>query len=545
MPKGSPGSSVEDLAFPKGRAAIHPPESEPEPSDQELMNAMHREVGRVQALDLAEDVARGTATKAAEKVLERDRQRREAESDTKEGKLRQFRYYLRSLEELASKDAGAVSNGEETRLNLKLYRMENNGGPRESEVYQTAIEFAGTEALAMVDPDLDGRAQAWAEKKGVFGRYRWRLQGWAAGEFTLDTTYLVATEPPPGYEPPKEPDAPREPQPAPDPMADMMKTLSFAKQFKDALGLDGGGRADAAAIAMAEKAAAATARMDAADRHRDELRKLEKEHREGIETADAKGYARGLTDGKRAAEDELKPRIWELERKLDSGKEPSILEEAVKMVGGPEVVASIAKMAVASMTAAKQQPPPPRPGQGAVAQSAAQSAQSAPQALPALQEPTKAEWRAAVDETEAAISLIEESGDTSPDTLNTKAALETFLQAGHADGPMGNWWMAWHRGYKDAVTQILAALDTPDDDPTEPTMDMEGLKTLLHRRLDEGADDSAILEELARVVPEPTRSEWKKLLAWVPDTAAAAMISEGRKDHEARIAALLPAFLKA
>lgn len=538
MPKGS---SVEDLAFPKGRAAIRGPESEQEPpSDAELMAASQREVGRIQALDLAESVARGTATKAAEKALERDRQRREAEADTKEGKLRQFRYYLRSLEELASKDAGAVSNAEETRLNLKLYRMENNGGPRESEVYQMAIELAGNDALAMVDPDLDGRAQAWAEKKGVFGRYRWRLQGWAAGEFTLDTTYLVATEPPPGYEPPKQPEEPREPLPPPDPMADMMKALGVAKQFKDALGLDGGGRADAAAITMAEKAAAATARMDAADRHRDELRKMEKDHREDLEAADAKGYARGLTDGRRAAEDEFRPRLWELERKLESGKEPSILEEAVKMVGGPEVVASIAKMAVASMTAAKHQPPP-APHQGAVSQSVSQSA---PQALPPLQEPTKAEWRTAMDETETAVALIEESGDTSPDTIKTFSALKQFIQAGEADGPLGNWWLAWQQGYKEAVTQVLTALDTPNDESLEPTMDMEGLKTLLHRRLDEGADDAAILDELARVVQPDTRARWKKLLAWVPNTSAAAMIADGRPDHEARIEALLPAFLK-
>ena len=75
-------------------------------------------------------------------------------------------------------------------------------------------------------------------------------------------------------------------------------------------------------------------------------------------------------------------------------------------------------------------------------------------------------------------------------------------------------------------------------------MDMEGLKSLLHRRLDEGATDTAILEELSRVVPEPTRAGWKKLLAWVPISSAATMIAEGRAEQEPRIQRLLASFLE-
>ncbi|HZU53322.1 MAG TPA: hypothetical protein VFF77_05475, partial [Holophagaceae bacterium] len=352
MPKGS---TVEEHAFPRGRAAIIPApaetqEEEEARADAARLAAVNQEVGKVQALDLAERVAAGTAKATVEKALEQERQRKDAEATGKEGQLRAFKSFLRSLEDLASNEPDAASNVDETRLVLRLYRQEDTGGPRPASTYQTVATYTAQDALNMVDPDFEGRAQKWSEATGRFGRYRWRILGWAGGEQTLDTTYDLTTEAPPGYEPPAVPEAPREPVAPPDPVADMMRTLGMAKQFREALGIGGAEpRVDGAALDLARQAAAATARIEASEKHRDELRKLEKDHRDDLKVADAEGYKRGVTDGRRAVEDELRPKLWELERKVDDGKPPSLLEEAVKMVGGPEVVASIAKIAVAKM----------------------------------------------------------------------------------------------------------------------------------------------------------------------------------------------------
>lgn len=530
------GNAIEETAFPRGREAITPPEPVGSPSEEELMAATHREVGRVQALDLAERVALGTATAAAEKVLDRERQRREAEAGAKEGQLRAFKSYLFSLEDLAKRDQARAEDTEETRLVLRLYRLEDKGGPKPQATYQTVATFTAQEAMAMVDPDLEGRAQAWCESTGRFGRYQWRILGWAAGEQTLDTTYNLTTEPPPGYEPPKEPEAPAPKAPAPDPMDGLMKTLGMAKQFRDALGLggsDSGGK----------EAAALMARLEASEKHRVEIRALEREHRAELEEAEAKGHARGLVEGRRAAEDEFKPKLWDLEKRLESNREPSILEQAVSYAGGPEVVQAFVKAALANSGPKPGPTPGPRPAQVITPQ----PVQPAPQALPPLPEPTRAEWRGALDETEAALELMEESGDTTEGTLQALRALTAFRDAGLGDGPLGNWWMAWKNGYQKAVSEVLTALDpeSEEQETPEPTMDMDGLKTLLHRRLDEGVSDTAILDELSRLVPKETRAGWKKLLAWVPDAHAAAMIAEGRTEHEPRIAGLLKAFLGA
>lgn len=537
MPKGD---RIEELAFPRGRAAaIHAPgppdEVETAREDAAALAAVHEEVGKVKALDMAERVAAGTAKATVEKALEQERQRKEVESGGKEGQLRAFKSYLRSLEDLARNDADTISNADETRLVLRLYRQEETGGPRPTSTYQTAATYTAQDALNMVDPDFEGRAQKWSEATGRFGRYRWRILGWAGGEQTLDTTYDLTTEAPPGYEPPAVPEAPREPLAPPDPMADMLKVLGVAKQFKDALGMGGGEhRVDSAALDLAKQAAASTARLEAFDRHREELRKLEKEHREDVKEADAEGYKRGVTDGRRAAEDELKPRIWELERQAETGKTPSLLEEAVRLVGGPEVVASIAKAAVANMTAEKpRQAPRPAPMH---APSAPQ-----PQALAPLPEPMRREWREAMFEVEEALAILEESGDTSAETVQAKTALETFRAAGLVEGPLGNWWMAWQQGYREAAHAVLDTQNTGEGED----MDLDGMKALLARRLDEGATEGAILTELDGLTTPETRASWRKLLKWMPLSAAASMIADGRGDLEPRIESLLGTFLQA
>lgn len=531
------GDAVRELVLPRGPEGLKPEggwkEGEPLVSPEALA-AVQEEAGRVRALDMAAAVARGEGAKAAEAVLAR-------EKDTKAGQLFAFKAFLGSLEELAGRDAGAVSNTEETRLVLRLYRLEEAGGPRPTATYQTAATFSASEALALGDPDLEGRALAWAEKSGRFGKFQWRILGWAAGEQTLDTTYNVNIEPPPGFVPPIVPAAPVEK----DPMASLKESLGLVAMVKEALGIGsaGAGKVDVEGI---RAAARMEALMEGDRQRREEIQRMEERWEAKLEAAKAEAYTRGATDGRRAAEDEWRPKVWDLERQLAADKEPSLLEEATKLVGGPEVVGKLAQVVIASMAAPKPAAPP-APPQRPVMPLQTRPAPPAPAPQPAapqpqaLMEPTRAEWRQAMDETEGALAIMEEHGDGGPEVAQLQQVLRAFIAQGEADGPLGAWWQAWNQGIGQAVRDMLAAAEP--DEPTNPEeiMDLEGMKRMLAQRLDEGADDAAILEELDLLTTPAQRDQWRSLMRILPTAAAVGMIGEER--HRERLEALLGAFL--
>lgn len=502
----------------------------------EALAAVREEADRVKVLDTAAAVARGEGARAAEAVLARDK-------EGKAGQLLAFKAFLGSLEDLAGRDASTAANPEETRLVLRLYRLEENGGPKPTSTYQTSASFGAAEALGMGDPDFEGRAQAWAEKTGRFGRYQWRILGWAGGEQTLDTTYNVQVEPPPGYEAPKAlelaTEAPR------DPMTNLREGLAIVNMVKETLGGNAApGKVDTEGIrAMAR----AEALLEAERENRKEIRILEDRWQARLEKAEQEAHARGVAEGRRSAEDEYRPRIWELERKAEGGHEPTILEEAARLVGGPEVVQSLVKAVITSME--RPPAPPPPPGRPVVPlqrmnpappppQQAVQAPPVAP-AAPVLPEPTRKEWRDALDDTEAVLDLLDEHGEDTPDIQQLRQVLEAFRDQGEADGPLGTWWHAWNQGIGQGVRDMLASVEV-DEPEGDETMDLDGFKALLGRRLDEGADDAAILHELEEHTTPQQRDQWRGLLKWMPDDAAAAMLGEPR--HKERMVNLLRAF---
>ncbi|HJV40006.1 MAG TPA: hypothetical protein VJ528_14300 [Geothrix sp.] len=528
--------SIKEAVLPRGPEGLVPPggwkEGEPLVSPEALA-AVNQEVGRVKALDEAERVARGTAQKVVEDALDRDK-------GDKAGKLKAFKSFLWGLEELAGRDAEAVADTQETRLVFRLFRLDDKGGVKPQGVYQTAVSFSASEALALGDPDLEGRAQAWCEQSGRFGKYQWRLLGWAAGEQTLDTTFNVTTEPPPGYEPPRVPVVPEAPEPPKNPMENLKDSLGLVALVKDTLGLGGAGaKVDVETI----KAAARAEALREADREtRDELRKLEDRWEAKLEAAKTEAFNRGVAEGRRAAEDEWRPKVWDLERRVTQEKEPSMLEEAVRIVGGPDVVQSIARafIATANRPAPQARPVVPLQPRTQAATPAAQvnPAPVMPAHLPP--EPTRAQWREAMELTEEALEVLEEHGDSTPEVAQLRAVLSSFVQQGQGDHSLGPWWQAWSQFVGAAVHQVLQAVepDEPNDTTQGAPMDLSDLRTLLSQRLAEGATDEAILAELDEITTPEARAEWRGMLGRLPDALVIPMI-DGDPD---RIRGLLEAF---
>lgn len=535
------GEAVRELVLPRGTEGLAPEggwkEGEPLVSPEALA-AVQAEADRVRVLDTAAAVARGEGTKAAEAVLAK-------EKDAKAGQLFAFKAFLGSLEDLAGRDAGAMSNPEETRLVLRLYRLEETGGPRPTATYQTAATFSAGEALALGDPDFEGRAQAWAEKAGRFGKFQWRILGWAAGEQTLDTTYNVTIEPPPGFVPTRAPETPEQK----DPMSNLKESLGLVSMVKDALGLGsaGGGKVDVDGI---RAAARLEAMMEADRQRREELQRLEDRWETKLEAAKDEAYKRGVTDGRREAEDEWRPKVWELEQRVKTEKDPSLLEEAARMVGGPEVVAKLAQLVITSMAAPKPSAIPVRPAVAQVAP-AAQPAPAprqapAPPAVLAGAEPTRAEWRQAMEDTEEALAILDEHGDQSQETAQLRQVFAAFVATGAGEGSLVPWWQAWNQGIGQAVRDMLAAAE-PESEETpaggmEEPMDFDGMKRLLAQRLDEGAEDAAILQELDSLTTPEQRHQWRGFMRLMPVSTAAGMIGEER--HQVRLESLVRAFME-
>ncbi|HEX9082944.1 MAG TPA: hypothetical protein VF768_11740 [Holophagaceae bacterium] len=471
-------------------------------------------------------MARGTAKKAVETALAKDR-------EGKTDQIMAFKSFLGSLEDLAGRDASALGNQEQTRVVFKLYRLEDNGGPTPTGTFQTQVTFSAAEALAMGDPDFEGRALAWAVKSGRFGKFQWRIMGWAAGEQTLDTTKSVKVEPPPGYEAPRAQEI-AQAEPPRDPMANLKESLSVVALVKDALG-GGAGKVDVEGI---RAAARAEAFREADKDHREELRKLEDRWEARLEAAKNEAYTRGKADGRRETEDEWRPKLWDLERRTQADREPSILEEATKMLGGPEAVQGLVKAVISGMNRPApmpqrvvqvQAPPHAAPGPVSVAPPPAP-------AVPVLPEPSRVEWRGAMEQTEEALDVLAENGSGAK-SEELKRHFEAFIRMGEGGGTLGPWWQVWQTQIGPAVGEILAAMEP---EPEGEEMDLEGFKAMLAQWLDEGAEDGAILAELDARTTVEQREKWRGFLRWMPVDVAAGMLGEDR--HRARLIPLVEAF---
>lgn len=374
----------------------------------------------------------------------------------------------------------------------------------------------------------------WALRQGQFGRFEWRLLGWVDGENILDTSYTVTVEAPAGYQP----QGPLEPEPKADPMEQIKATLSLVNTMREAFGMKSQGGLDAAQVEIIKSAAASQARLEASEAHRRELRELEDRHRRELEAAEERGYRRGLEEGKRELETE-KLR-WELSRAKEAPEGPSFLQEVAGMLGGPEAVQGLVGGIVTALNrpespggAGPRRMPPP-------IQRKAQR-QPPPVLNPAHQEPTRQQWRDAMDAVEralASLKLLTESqvdmdAETREKVETLRRALERYRAQGEAPGSLAMWWASWPQ-VKTYVDHVL------EEDEGEESMDLEGLRALLLRRLEEGATDDAILAELSQQVPQEAIRQWRGMIRLLPASTVAGMI--GRGTHQERLTALLEAF---
>ncbi len=224
------------------------------------------------------------------------------------------------------------------------------------------------------------------------------------------------------------------------------------------------------------------------------------------------------------------------------------------MLGGPDAVQGL----VGGLVSALNRPAGPRPAAGPrrmppqpqrmpqgprpVQPVAAPRPPAAPNPTQGP-EPTRAEWRQAMDGVEQTLEILDQlltESEADPETMEKaetlRRALEHYRSQGDAPGSLAEWWASWPQ-VKTYVDQVLT---DEDEDEGGEAMDLEGLRALLLRRLDEGATDEAILEDLAREVPEETRAQWRGMLRFVPAGVAAGMIGQG--SHAERLTALLEAF---
>lgn len=570
-----PDPNLESTVFPRGRAGLlaqgpvapgpgQVPHQVRDTSEEDAAAAGQNLEKLTQALtpQLAAEVAAKTARAEARgtvlEVLEEERKASAEEALRKKDRLRPFFGFMESLRNLAASGPGGEGPEGRTELVLKLYRLVENGGPKPQRVFQTQVQLSQDEALGMADPDFEGRTMEWAMQQGQFGRFEWRLLGWADGEPILDTSYSVTVEAPAGYQPPVRAAVPSEPEPKPDPMGQLKETLGLVATMREAFGMKGqGGGLDAAQVEVIKAAAASQARLEASEAHRRELRDLEERHRRELETAEEKGYKRGQDEGKRELEAE-KLR-WELSRAKEAPEGPSFIQEVAGMLGGPEAVQGL----VGGLVAAMNRPTAPRPGPGARRMPGARPGQpgprpAAPQAVAQVQplrpaaanpiqapEPTRVEWKEAMDATEEALGYLDElltnsqaDAETLEKAKKLRAGLQHYQDQGKAEGSLAVWWAQWPQ----VKTYVDEVLEDEGEEPEggEPMKDLEGLRALLLQRLEEGATDDAILAELAQQVPQETLSQWRGMLRFLPASAAAGMIGQGA--HPERLTALLEAF---
>lgn len=450
-----------------------------------------------------------------------------------------FLTYLRELSELAGLEDPGEGRSE---LEMTLCTVEKvNGGERVTICHKE--RRSPEEALAEGMPDFEGIAMQYARDTGRFGAYAWKLRGWLKGEPVKQTTIRLHIAPPPGYQAPK---PPIEPEPRKDPMDELTKTIALMGTLRQAVG--GGSEGGSA------QAAAAMAKLEAAESHRRELREIEDRHKKELKDTEREAFERGKAEGIRDAKAETERKIWELERDLERVEDatapaPDMIDKVVNAIGGPQALQGIVGAVLQAANKPKPGPRPParlvqRPAQTRPATlvpppavvNPAQEAAPEPangqtlMPLPEREEPTPEEVAEAVELLEDGAAAIRESPDAQrPDMGDLLAVLDNFAQQGRTvrGSEVAQWWAALHTptiphesGKRITWLELCEILAPEEEEP----MDLEGLKSLLVQRLEEGRSVEAILAEFQEVVPEETRAEWRGLLVWMPMDVATAFL---------------------
>lgn len=516
------------------------------------MSVLDEVARRQQELNHTEAVARGTAIEAARGVLDQHQRAQQAALDDERRKMAPFNAYLDSLRELAEEG----QEDARTELKLQLFRLEGTRGPNSKKNYCMELTMDQAEVRAMGDPDFESRTQDYAERAGRFGCYQWRMKGWACGELTLDTTYTVNVEPPPGYVPPINP-IPEE-KPKVDPMESMSGTLDFVGRVA---ALFGGGKSsgmdpvemrklEALAYDQGHRAGMTEGKYQAEREHRKELDDLRDRHRKELEDAERRGLDRGKIEGAREVKDELNPKIWQLEHQVASEAGPSLASEVVGYLGGPEAVQALVGAVVSHLSKPKAPGAPPaqrRPAQPTT-NPPPPPAQARPAALNPSSEPTRAEHLEAMNMLGEAMAVIEEKvpyepADHAAQLYQLNDLLAAFHEDGMRDGPLVAWWAEWNGRWKHNVEAVLKAAEEPageEPEPVEETVNLDALRALLIEALDQGKDDAAILAYLESTIPAEIRAGWRQQIEGWPVSMVAGMIGQGQ--HQERLAGLLEAF---
>jgi hypothetical protein len=570
MPKGDdkinwmePPKVAEDLP---GWARPGRPDLEiPKPElAQDDLSAIHEASRRAKELDHTEAVARGAALKAVNGIL--DQQRRDAASaqDEERRKLSPFFAYMDSLRDLSGEDQEEAR----TEVKLQLFRLEDTGGPKPRKIYCQELTLDQAEVKTMGDPAFERRTQDYAERAGRFGRYEWRMKGWALGELTLDTSVSVHVEAPPGYVPP--PNLIPEEKPKADPMEGFSGTLDLVGRVAAMFGAKNGGNLDpvelkkleAMSYEQGQRAGKMEGRYEAEREHRKELDDLRERHRRELDDAERKGLDRGKVDGAREVRDELTPKLWQLEH-ANGLPESSLVSDLVVNLGGPEAFQGLVGAVVTNLNKPK---PNPAPATRRMAPAGNPPIPLVPGPKVALnpsqsEEPSRADYLEAMNLVEEAVAIIEEAIPNEPPENaeklgQLKPLLEAFHGEGMKEGPLVAWWADWNQRWKPIAEAILNAAEEhqagqdaepqpepalgPEPEPEEEPVNLEALRALLIEALDEGKEDPVILEHLKATVPEEIRAGWRRQIDGWPIPMLAGMIGQGQ--HQGRLTRLLEAF---
>ena len=437
-----------------------------------------------------------------------------------------------------------------TELIMRLYFEDKSQGQKRL-VFCKEHTLSAVDAQAEGDLGLERRTLDYAEAADLFGSYEWKLKGWVQGRQAYDLTKRVNVMPAPGYVPPEKPVSPtrtEEPKAPVNPLDQLSGLFGVAKQMREAMGIgaqESSGKMDAVQVAMIQQAAASAARWEESEKHRRELDDLRERHRTALEDAERKGMERGKAEAERDLRHEYERKIWDLEHQAKPEAEPSLVSEVVGALGGPDGVSSLVGAVLANLNAPKPQPPrPPMPPPRPVAVNPAQQpVPFIPKPTATPHEPTRAQHIEALDKLGYTMSLLEEKAEETPGdaaVLELIQKLGNYRASGMAEGSLAAWWSEWPQAGNicDALIQGLEAQDepepetTPDPTPEEP-MDA---KALFVQRLNEGATDDAILEELRATATPEELEQLKTVARNLPLAMMAGLL--GASQHVERIGIL-------
>jgi flagellar biosynthesis/type III secretory pathway protein FliH len=398
-----------------------------------------------------------------------------------------------------------------TELELRLHRLDKSDGSERWPWTGLVIKYSAEDVSNGADPDLESMALDYARTTGRFGVYRWTLRGWENGVLLVDTTKTVSLDAPFDFVPP--PSKPAATLPAEPPKSardEAMSMIDLAARISG-LGNKGPDPAYIESIRSAARKEGYDAGELAGQLKASETWRLRLEDK--VAEAKKDGLEQGRKEGRWESKDEFQAKILELEKEQE--KPASIVGEIVSSLGGAEALQGL--LAVI-MTPKQPEPvpllrpmpvrpnpqalPPPEPMRPVV------------QNPPLLPEPTRAEHHQAMDSIEILLTLLTEAQEAVPDPhlASILTAFQTYKTAGLQEGPLGDWWAKWTGTVRAEVERITAAIEAQMDEHEGEKMQPEQLKSLLKKRLVEGIEPDAIIQELETQATPADLETWKKMI---------------------------------